>query len=184
MSDRDGEIEAQAEIYVNDLCATIAEGDIYEEYQTCFKEGAKWAFAQIQPYESYRKETDDIITKLYEQLADSYEQTRLCLLEQTKCEEQLAAQQKLVGELNEKLIKFHVDSNINLSQKPINNCDESMRSTLGTMENMYFKEFDENARFRVALNQIGILSMGEDAYTAEFTEKVQAIVRTALGLKG
>jgi hypothetical protein len=38
----------------------------------------------------------------------------------------------------------------------------------------------ENEQFRHALNSIGILGMGELAYTSEFTEKVNGIIRGVL----
>ena len=38
----------------------------------------------------------------------------------------------------------------------------------------------ENAKLKAALNKIGILGMGGDAYTSDFTEKVNMIVRSVL----
>ena len=43
--------------------------------------------------------------------------------------------------------------------------------------------YEENKRLVGILNKIGILGMGPDAYTSDFTEKVNSMVRSALGLK-
>lgn len=45
------------------------------------------------------------------------------------------------------------------------------------------KAHEENKKLLDTLNKIGILGMGEAAYTSDFTEKVNSMVRSALGLK-
>jgi hypothetical protein len=41
----------------------------------------------------------------------------------------------------------------------------------------------ENAMLKQTLNKIGMLAMGELAYTSQFTEEVQQLVKKALGVK-